>query len=144
MKDDAVKTELAKKLLEESDDFGDVPSDINWMSKLEITPKTGEIKSTPHNLKLILENDINLVGKVAYNDFSFRTVLLDSMPWRSIKQGVTWNDTDDSCLRNYLSNVYGVKGQQVIYDACAEVLPATISTRFVTISRLKSGMEHRG
>lgn len=121
MKDDAVKTELAKKLLEESDDFGDVPADIDWMSKLEMTPKTGEIKSTPYNLKLILENDINLVGKVAYNDFSFRTVLLDSMPWRSIKQGVTWNDTDDSCLRNYLSNVYGVKGQQVIYDACAEV-----------------------
>ena len=121
MGDDAVKTELAKKMLEESDDFGEVPEDIDWMSKLEMTPKTGEVKSTPHNLKLILENDINLVGKVAYNDFSFRTVLLDSMPWRSIKQGVTWNDTDDSCLRNYLSNVYGVKGHQVIYDACAEV-----------------------
>lgn len=121
MKDDAVKTELAKKLLEESDDFGDVPADIDWMSKLDVHYKTGKIESTPKNVRIILENDTNLSGKVAYNDFSFRTVLLDSMPWRSVKQGAPWSDTDDSCLRNYLSSVYDIKGAQIIADACAEV-----------------------
>lgn len=121
MNDDAVKTELAKKLLEDSDDFGEVPADIDWMSKLDVHYKTGKIESTPKNVRIILENDTNLSGKVAYNDFSFRTVLLDSMPWRPIKQGATWNDTDDSCLRNYLSSVYDIKGAQIIADACAEV-----------------------
>lgn len=120
--DNSVKEELDRSMLEQAkDDFGEEFSDVEWMKKLDRQAKTGQIESTPKNVRLILENDKNLAGKVAYNDFSFRIVLLDDMPWRGKLQGEMWDDRDDSCLRNYLSNVYDVKGTQVIADVCAEV-----------------------
>lgn len=120
--DDSVKEELDRSMLEAAkDDFGEEFSDVEWMKKLDRQPKTGQIESTPKNIKIILENDPNLAGRVAYNDFSFGTVLLADMPWRGKVQGELWDDRDDSCLRNYLSNVYDVKGTQIIADVCAEV-----------------------
>lgn len=121
--DDAVKTELDKERLEKireyfDDDYVDI--DAEWMKQLSRNKK-GEIETTPKNVKLILENDPNLCGRVAYNDFSFRLALLKDLPWRSRQQGEVWNDTDDSCLRNYLSEIYEIKGTSVIADACAEV-----------------------
>ena len=121
--DDAVKTELDKERLEKireyfDDDFVDI--DAEWMKQLSRTKK-GEIEVTPRNVKLIMENDPNLCGRVAYNDFSFRLALLKDLPWRARQQGEVWNDTDDSCLRNYLSEIYEIKGTSVIADACAEV-----------------------
>ena len=121
LKDEAVKREHTKKLFEEAEGLGPDPENSDWFSKLDVQPKTGKIESTPKNVRTILENDENFAGKLAYNDFSFRTVLLGDMPWRSKSQGGTWTDTDDSCFRNYLSSIYNIKGAQIIADACAEV-----------------------
>ena len=123
--DDAVKAEEDRERIEKmktyfDDDFVDVDFDAEWMRDLT-RDKKGTIESTPQNVKLILEKDPNLCGRVAYNDFSFRTVLLQNLPWRSKDRGAVWKDADDSCLRNYLSEVYGIKGANLIGDACAEV-----------------------
>ena len=120
--DNRVKEELDRSMLEAAkEDFGEIMDDTSWMKDLDRQPKTGQIDATPKNVKIILENDQNLAGKVAYNDFSFGTVLLKDVPWRGKVQGELWDDRDDSCLRNYLSNVYGIKGTQIIADVCAEV-----------------------
>lgn len=94
--------------------------DTAWMQGLT-RDKRGTIESTPSNVKLILENDPNLAGRIAYNEFNFRYVLLDAMPWRGLDAGATWEDADAASLRNYLNAVYDVKGRQVIDDACAEI-----------------------
>ncbi|MBQ9284228.1 MAG: hypothetical protein IJ216_04180 [Acidaminococcaceae bacterium] len=123
--DGAVREELDRERIEMvrnafDDGFVDTDFDAAWMKELD-RDKKGNIESTPQNIKLILEKDPNLAGRVAYNDFSFRTVLLQNLPWRSKSQGGVWKDADDSCLRNYLSTVYGIKGANLIGDACAEV-----------------------
>ena len=121
--DDAVKTELDKERLEKireyfDDDYVDI--DAEWMKQLSRNKK-GDIEATSKNVKLILENDPNLCDRVAYNDFSFRLALLKDLPWRSRQQGDVWSDTDDACLRNYMSEVYEIKGTNLIADACSEV-----------------------
>lgn len=121
-KDDAVKAEEDQNRLEKVKEYFDTdePIDTEWMVTLT-RDKRNQIESTPGNVKRILENDPNLIGRIAYNEFNFRYVLLDDMPWRGTSAGQVWTDADASCLRNYLSAVYGVQGRQIIEDACAEV-----------------------
>lgn len=121
-KDDAVKAEEDQNRLEKVKEYFDTdePIDTEWMATLT-RDKRNQIESTPGNVKRILENDPNLIGRIAYNEFNFRYVLLDDMPWRGTSAGQVWTDADASCLRNYLSAVYGVQGRQIIEDACAEV-----------------------
>lgn len=121
-KDDAVKAEEDQNRLEKVKEYFDTdePIDTEWMAALT-RDKRNQIESTPGNVKRILENDPNLIGRIAYNEFNFRYVLLDDMPWRGTSAGQVWTDADASCLRNYLSAVYGVQGRQIIEDACAEV-----------------------
>ncbi len=123
--DDAVKEELNKENLEKireyfDDGFVDTDPEGEWMKQLTRSKK-GEIEPTPENLITILENDPNLQGRVAYNDFNFRLAILKDLPWRTRQQGPVWNDTDDACLRNYLSKVYEIQGAGKIADACSEV-----------------------
>lgn len=121
-KDDAVKAEEDQNRLEKVKEYFDTDEliDTEWMAALT-RDKRNQIESTPGNVKRILENDPNLIGRIAYNEFNFRYVLLDDMPWRGTSAGQVWTDADASCLRNYLSAVYGVQGRQIIEDACAEV-----------------------
>lgn len=123
--DDAVREELNKENLERIrgyfyDGFVDTDPEGEWMKQLS-RDKKGNIDPTPDNLIIILENDPNLCGRVAYNDFSFRLAVLKDLPWRKKEQGNVWNDTDDACLRNYLSKVYEIQGANKIADACSEV-----------------------
>ena len=123
--DDAVREELNKENLERirgyfDDGFVDTDPEGEWMKQLS-RDKKGNIDPTPDNLIIILENDPNLCGRVAYNDFSFRLAVLKDLPWRKKEQGNVWNDTDDACLRNYLSKVYEIQGANKIADACSEV-----------------------
>lgn len=120
--DDKVKAEEDRSRLERAKEYfsEDDPPDTGWMQGLS-RGKRGEIESTPVNIKRILEHDPNLADRIAYNEFSFRYVLLDDLPWHRISSGSVWGDSDAACLRNYLSEVYGVQGRQIIEDACAEI-----------------------
>lgn len=89
-----------------------------WMQHLEVD-KLGQYKSTIENISLILENDENLKGKIALNEFSHRTMIKGNLPWHRFlnkKEGDQWKDSDDSSLRHYIEKVYRITSPMKIND----------------------------
>lgn len=118
-----IKTLSLEKISEASSDFGESlnAEDMEWLTELEYSKK-GEILSSVTNVVRILNNDPNLVDKLAYDDFANRLMVKFDLPWRKRDRGIHWNDSDDACLRNYLYATYGgIKGVSIIADALAEV-----------------------
>jgi len=102
-------------------DFGEpITDEENWIDKLRVDAKTGRPISDLPNVTLILANDENLKGKIAFNDFLARKVVTGEMPWRKVEEGTSadgWTDSDDSCLRLYLKEKYDISGRADIDDA---------------------------
>lgn len=127
-KDEKVILELGNsKLKQAKEDFKDlynVNEDNNeniWITKLELDKK-GMYKASNKNIVTILENDINLKGKIAYNLFSNRTMVKGDLPWRSISdkvRGDIWQDSDDANLRVYIDITYGIVAPYKINDGLA-------------------------
>lgn len=67
-------------LVEEDDHEG---GNFAWTSELEINKQTLQIKATIDNIWLILENDPNLRGKFALNEFAGRAEVLGDLPWNA-------------------------------------------------------------
>lgn len=89
------------------------PVDKDWKKKLA-TNKRGEALSTIPNVALILDNDPLLAGRVERDLFAHRDAVVKRLPWRAA--GGYWDNTDDANLRGYLEKIYGISGQQKIYD----------------------------
>ncbi|MFR3567657.1 MAG: VapE domain-containing protein [Paraclostridium sordellii] len=130
-KDEKVILELGNsKLKQAKEDFKDVynvnedniiNNDNIWITKLEVDKK-GMYKASNKNIVTILENDINLKGKIAYNLFSNRTMVKGDLPWRSISdkvRGDIWQDSDDANLRVYIDITYGIVAPYKINDGLA-------------------------
>ncbi|WZY00348.1 virulence-associated E family protein [Bacillus sp. FSL W7-1360] len=122
--DENVKRQLTEeKLVEASEEFGEITEgedDQAWKGKLSYTKK-GILLSTAPNIRLILQNDPRLKGKTGRNTFNSRLEVLGDLPWRKKKEGVTWEDSDDACLRNFLEDKYSITGSAKIHDALIEV-----------------------
>lgn len=91
----------------------------DW-KEVPTTNKKGEILMTQPNVEIILRNDPNLKGKIAFNDFSQKIVITNDLPWRLCSDrinGTAWSDTDDSALRGYLEKTYGLRNVQITEDA---------------------------
>ena len=88
--------------------------------KLEKQPRTGQIKSTIDNVRLILENDPRLRGKFALNQFAGRGEVLGRLPWTGTEHRRLWSDTDSNGLYWYLEKVYGITGRGNI-DAALDI-----------------------
>lgn len=133
------------KLQQIEEDFKDEPafieSDKDWLKELDYDTKAGKFKSTAFNVKHILKHDPNLAGKFARDTFSYRDVLLDSVPWREIQKPEALDDDDDAGLRNYLSETYGITGKSVIEDALAETL---LKSEFHPVRRYLSQLSWDG
>ena len=120
--DKRVKTQLVDdRTAEAKDDFAeDVPDinvgDIDWTEKLQITEKGG-IASTIGNVVLILQNETNLAGCLAFDEMEHNIVARRSLPWRKVQGISQWTDTDDAALRYYLERKYGITGKDKIFDA---------------------------
>ena len=97
----------------------DIEEDDNWLEKLETT-KNGKNLNTINNIIIILKNDPNLKGKIAFNEFTQRPMIIGKTPWA--KKPKIWGDEDDANLRNYIEKVYGIKGEKPIKDAWTIVL----------------------
>ena len=129
MEDSAVKETIGKeKMAQIADEFTEVSDediknlDTKWTASLDVN-RWGRYESTPHNIKLILENDPNLKNRFAVNEFSHRICVIKPLIWRKDKKNLgDWTDFDDSCLRNYLSDVYGIAGENKIKDARNEIV----------------------
>lgn len=108
------------------EDFGSEPrfqeQNLDWIKQLEENPNRRGFKATAYNVKLILKNDPALAGKFARDIFSFRDLVLSSVPWRTINKPQPLTDDDEKCLRNFLSEQYGIVGRAVIEDAFTELL----------------------
>lgn len=114
--DKDVLTLIDKERMADFEDDGILDED--YTKSLDRDTK-GVILSTAKNVKIILNNDPNLAGKIALNDFAHRLTALDSLPWR--EEPGFWSDVDDAGLRNYFSGVYGIVGRGIIDDGLMEV-----------------------
>ena len=121
--DNDVLTLLQKERMEKAEaDFSDVnidtdSDDISWMSRLKTHPKTGMVESTIDNVWVILENDKNLKGKFAVNEFAGRGEVLGALPWNKNTKRRFWDDNDNQGLYWYLEKVYQVTGMSKIDGA---------------------------
>ena len=88
--------------------------------KLDKQPRTGQIKGTIDNIRIILENDPRLRGKFAFNQFAGRGEVLGRLPWTNDDKRRLWSDTDSNGLYWYLEKVYGVTGRGNI-DAALDI-----------------------
>lgn len=124
--DDRVKVSIGEERLAEvrqdftADESDEGPQDNSWLTQMDIN-KWGKYESTAKNVKLILENDPALRGTAAIDDFAHRIVVLKDLPWRKRERSAVWLDSDDSSLRNYMEEIYGIRGRSVIEDALSEV-----------------------
>ena len=115
--DSRVKAQLvADRTAEAAEDFGELPEETDWRSKLKVTEK-GALAQTIENVVIILNNDPKLAGRLALNEMEHNIVTLSSLPWRDIHSTSQWVDADDAALRYYLERVYGLSGKDRIFDA---------------------------
>lgn len=128
-KDKATIQELGKsqkaEIVQEFNSAGvDVDtSDMDWMDKLERSSnKDASILPTAANFIIILENDPLIAGHFGLDTFAHRLMITGNLPWRQLDSNPTWQDADDACLRNYLSNTYQITGRQTIDDALTQVM----------------------
>lgn len=125
IKDDKVKIQLGKDRIDsaqeefESVEYNEESSD-EWLSELQYN-QSGNIKATIDNIKIILENDPRLKGKLAYNEFNLRNTVMGKLPWNNENKIRHWgdnSDNDEAGIRHYVEKAYGiVRATQVIKDA---------------------------
>lgn len=90
---------------------------FEWTQNLELNNQTGTIKATIDNIWLILENDPNLKGKFALNEFAGRGEILGDLPWSAFEKRRGWNDNDNQGLYWYFEKVYKITGNGKIDGA---------------------------
>lgn len=86
-----------------------------WMHELRTVKNA--IVCDPFNCSLICDNDPALKGTVRYDEFADRAEITRDLPWRKVRPGSAWDDTDDKGLLWYMSKTYKVTGKQTILDA---------------------------
>ncbi|AYO30231.1 virulence-associated protein E [Biomaibacter acetigenes] len=91
----------------------------NWISKLQVSTTTGMPAKTTDNILIILENDPLLKGKLAFDEFANRGLVLGPLPWDPRTERRQWTDVDDAGLRHYLEHTYKITGKDRIFDATA-------------------------
>lgn len=121
----AINQERYEKALEDFGDQGNntpaAQEDLNWIKKLEISATTGRPVKTIDNVLIILENDPQLKGKIAFDEFANRGVVLGPLPWDKREEQRVWTDADDSGLYHYMEKVYGISSETKINHALALV-----------------------
>jgi len=106
---------------EEFDLVEDGTESKDWLTKLDYNVN-GSLKSSPNNFVLILTNDENLKGKMAYNEFANRVCVMSKLPWRNKGDLSEWKDSDDSSLRIYISKIWALQSKQNCDDAFKELI----------------------
>ena len=120
--DEKVSKQLAKERAESViSDFSGLAehasNNFDWTAELEINKQTLQIKATIDNVWLILENDPNLRGKFALNEFAGRGEVLGDLPWNQSKKRRAWSDNDNQGLYWYFEKIYRITGNGKIDGA---------------------------
>lgn len=122
--DNKVKVLMGKEAMNiAKDEFSKVESkdEYEWLKEL-VYSENGNLKTVANNFALIIANDENLKGKMAYNEFSNRVCVLGQLPWRKENDFSEWKDSDDSSLRIYISKIWEIQSKQNCEDAFKEVI----------------------
>lgn len=101
--------------------------DLEWTKKLTYNNTTLELETNANNIKLILENDPRLAGKLGFDEFSKQPAILGSLPWRKVPKGKyeLWANGDDEDLRTYLDLFWDIQhGVGKISDVLGGVMRA--------------------
>ena len=91
----------------------------NWISLLAVSATSGAPAKTVDNVLIILEHDPLLKGKLAFDEFANRGLVLGALPWDIRTGRRQWTDTDDAGLRHYIEKVHGITGKERLLDATA-------------------------
>ena len=87
-------------------------NDTSWMNLLETEKKTGAIKKTIDNARVILENDPLTKGLIGWDELFSGPVALGALPWNKADGTRQWTDTDDCGVHAYLEH-YGMPNRVV-------------------------------
>lgn len=96
--------------------------DLNWIKKLQLNSSTGKPECTRENIRIILEHDPLLRGKLGYDAYAHRYTALGALPWNQSADRRMWVDVDDAGVRHYLEKTYTLAGKEKIEDAVALVM----------------------
>lgn len=113
------ETLIGEKLEGAKAAFGEDDPDLDWTRALKVN-KNGAVEATTDNIKTIIENDPNLAGCCAMNEFTNRPCIVKDVPWRRCEDrlnGTPWTDLDDSALRYYIEKTYGIYSSGKVTDA---------------------------
>jgi len=122
VKDDHVASLLLQERYEKAaQDFTSTPGDdTNWMRKLKTSSTTGAPLKTIGNVRVVLEHDPVLKGRILKNLFADSILGVAPLPWNvREKESNTfqWVEADDSGLREYIEKILGFRSKEVIDDA---------------------------
>lgn len=122
-------------------DVGKDPhEDKSWLGQLERTEQ-GAIKKTTNNIIIILENDPEMRGKIALDEFASRGMALGVLPWNGEVEPRMWTDVDSAGVRHRLETVYGITGTAKVDDALSLV---SFTKRINVVKNYLDGLEWDG
>ncbi|MBH8600503.1 virulence-associated E family protein [Thermoactinomyces sp. CICC 23799] len=138
LEDEEVKKTMGlEQLGAAKEDFQD--GSIDWLSRLERHPRSGQLMVTFRNFELILENDPKLKGCFGYDRFAHRVAVLRPLPWKD-KPGL-FDNMDDAALRGYIENTYGIRHKDRLTDA---LLMTSRKNAFHPVEDYLNGLEWDG
>lgn len=92
----------------------------NWMEQLQVSAQTGLPAKSTKNVRIMIENDPLLKGRIKMNTFSNQLLGIAPLPWgaRQDTEGeFEWGDADDSGIRDYTHEVLKFRSSEVVSDA---------------------------
>lgn len=69
-----------------------------------------------------IEYDQKLTGHLYYNEMTFSPYVYGDLPWRKCRGWREWDNTDDTNLKSYIEDKYGLKNGEKTMDALNNVV----------------------
>ena len=88
--------------------------------------RNGELTEKPiqsiANAAEAIEYDKKLIGRLFYNEMTFSPYVFGDLPWRKYRGWREWDNTDDTNLKSYIEDKYGLKSGDKTMDALNNVV----------------------
>lgn len=95
-------------------------ADVNWMELLQVSPQSGLPAKSTRNVRIMLEHDPLLKGRIKLNTFTNQLLGIAPLPWgiRTDAEGeFEWSEADDAGIRDYTHEVLKFRSSEVVSDA---------------------------
>jgi Predicted P-loop ATPase and inactivated derivatives len=92
-------------------------ADASWMSKLKISPTTGQPAKDPENVRLVLSCDPLLKDRIRLDVFTDTIIGTAPLPWGSRKDETgdfKWTNRDFDGLRGHMNRILGFAAKDTI------------------------------